>query len=153
MLKMDVGGVCTREVVVVRGTDTVHEVASLMRAHHVGDVVIVERRDGLSYPTGILTDRDIVLAGVVQALDRLAQLVAADLVTRPLVTVRERDAIDDALEIMRTHGVRRVPVVDDAGALVGILAVDDLLELFAGHLASLVTLIGRQQRMERDRRP
>lgn len=42
---------------------------------------------------------------------------------------------------MRAQGVRRVPVVDDAGTLLGILAVDDLLELFAGHLASIVALI------------
>jgi len=152
-LKLDVGAVCTREVIVARGTETVLEIAGLMRSHHVGDVVIVEHRDGVNHPTGILTDRDIVLEGVVQALDRLPQLLAADLLVRPLVTVRERDTVDDALEVMRAHGVRRVPVVDGAGALIGILAVDDLLELLADRLGSLVTLIAREQHVERERRP
>lgn len=153
MLKMNVGAVCTREVVIARGDETVLEVASLMRTHHVGDVVLVESVDGVNLPTGILTDRDIVLEGVVQALDRLPQLIAADLVTRPLVTVLEHDTIDDALELMRTQGVRRVPVVDEVGALIGLLALDDLLELFAGQLAAIAALIVRQQRMEREQRP
>ncbi|WP_266221745.1 CBS domain-containing protein [Paraliomyxa miuraensis] len=152
MLKMNVGAVCTREVVIAAGDDTVLEIAGLMRTHHVGDVVIVERSSGASLPTGILTDRDLVLEAMAQASDRLPDLVAADLVTRPLVTVRECDTIDDALEVMRVQGVRRVPVVDEAGLLVGLLALDDLLELFASQLASVAALVIRQQRMERERR-
>lgn len=153
MLKMNVGAFCTREVVVAQGTETVLDVAGLMRLHHVGDVVIVERRNGVNHPTGILTDRDIVLEGVVQALDRLPQLLAEDLIVRPLVTVQEDDTIDDALERMRAQGVRRLPVVDDAGALIGILAIDDIVEILAGRLASVAAVIARGQRMEREQRP
>lgn len=152
-LNVNVGAVCTREVVVARGEDTVLEVAQLMRTHHVGAVVIVQSLDGTNLPTGILTDRDIVLEGVVQALDRFEELIAADLVTRELVTVREQDTIDDALDRMRSQGVRRVPVVDEVGVLVGILALDDLLELYGSQLASITALILREQRMERVQRP
>ena len=62
-------------------------------------------------------------------------------------------AIDDALEIMRKNGVRRVPVVDQEGALVGILAVDDLVEVFADRLSELAILFSREQRIERGVRP
>lgn len=152
-MRMNVGSVCIRETVIALGTEPVLDVARLMRSHHVGDVVIVEERNGVNYPTGILTDRDIVLEGVVEAPDRLSQLVADDLIIRPLVTVHEDDSIDHALEIMTGQGVRRLPVVDDSSALVGILAVDDLIEFFAGRLAALAKLVQREQRMERDYRP
>jgi CBS domain-containing protein len=152
-LNVNVGAVCTREVVTARGGDTVLEIAKLMRTHHVGAIVIVQTSDEASVPTGILTDRDIVVEGVVQAHDRLAELVADDLVTRELVTVREHDTVDDALVRMRAHGVRRVPVIDDNGRLVGILALDDLLELFGDQLASITALILREQQTERAERP
>ena len=150
---MNVGTVCTRAVIVAEGTATVLDIATLMRAHHVGDVVIVENREGVNYPTGILTDRDIVVEGVVEVLDRLPTLLADDLITRPLVSVSERDNIDHAIEIMRAQGVRRLPVVNDAGALVGLLAYDDLVEFFAGRLAGLAAVVAREERMERDDRP
>jgi CBS domain-containing protein len=149
----NVGSVCVREVVITNGTDSVLDVANLMREHHVGDVVVVEKRAGVNYPTGIITDRDIVVGGVAAAFDRLPQLVADDLVMRPLITVREEATIEDALEIMRKNGVRRIPVVDATEALVGILAVDDLLDQLARDLTSISALISREQRNERDARP
>jgi CBS domain-containing protein len=152
-MQMNVGAVCTRDVIIAEGTETVLDVAKLMRAHHVGDVVIVESREGVRYPTGILTDRDIVVEGVVEVLERLPRLRADDLVTRPLVTVSERDNVDHAIEIMRAQGVRRLPVVDDVGALVGLLAFDDLVEFFAGRLAGLAAVVAGEERMERDYRP
>ena len=154
MMSMNVGAVCTRHVIVARGTDTVLDVARLMRTHHVGDVVIVENREGVNYPTGILTDRDIVLVGVLEALERLPHLLTDDVITRPLVTVAESDSVDHAIEIMRAQGIRRLPVVDGySEALVGVLALDDLIEFFAGRLAGLATVVTREQRMERDARP
>ena len=87
------------------------------------------------------------------AFDRLPQLVVGDLVTRPLISVREEATVEDALEVMRKNGVRRVPVVDAKEALVGILAVDDLIDKFARDLSSMATLISREQRNERDSRP
>jgi CBS domain-containing protein len=67
--------------------------------------------------------------------------------------VSERDNVDHAIEIMRAQGVRRLPVVDDVGALVGLLAFDDLVEFFAGRLAGLAAVVAGEERMERDYRP
>lgn len=153
ILQVNVGGVCIRDVVVAGRTDSVLDVASLMRKHHVGAVVLVEERAGRNHPVGLLTDRDIVIEGLVGAFDRLPRLTAGDLVTRPLVTVREADAIDNALDVMRTAGVRRLPVVDDVGALVGILAVDDLIDVFATRLGTLANVVANEHRNEQAERP
>jgi CBS domain-containing protein len=152
-MQRNVGAVCIREVVVAEATEPVLELARLMRHYHVGDVVIVTRRGDKRYPTGMVTDRDIVVDALVTSLDGISELLASDLVNRPIVSVREDLSIDDALEIMRKNGVRRAPVVDQDGALVGILAVDDLVELFATRLAELSTLFARERRIERGVRP
>lgn len=149
----NVGAVCVREVVVAEGNESVLELAQLMRHHHVGDVVIVNRRDDKIYPSGIVTDRDIVVDALVTSLDSIRHMKASDLVKRSLVSVREDQTIDDALEVMRENGIRRAPVVDTEGALVGVLAVDDIVELFADRLCQLSTLFTRQQRIEREHRP
>jgi CBS domain-containing protein len=148
-----VGAVCIREVVVAEGTESVLELARLMRHYHVGDVVIVNRRGEKRYPTGMVTDRDIVVDALVTSLEAIGEMMASDLVNRPIVSVREDLSIDDALEVMRKNGVRRVPVVDDEGALVGIVAVDDLIEAFADRLSELAILFSREQRIERGARP
>jgi Mg/Co/Ni transporter MgtE len=69
-----------------------------------------------------------------------------------LLAVREAEELSEAIGQMKVRGVRRAPVVDDRGALVGILAVDDLLELVAEQLADLVKLISVGQTRERQRR-
>lgn len=148
-----VGAVCVREVVVAEGNESVLELAQLMRHHHVGDVVIVDRRGDKIYPSGIVTDRDIVVDGLVTSLENIGEMKASELVKRSLVSVRENQNLDDALDVMRENGIRRAPVVDDEGALVGMLAVDDIVELFADRMCQLSMLITRQQRIERDDRP
>lgn len=149
---VNAGAICIREVVIAQGSTPLLDVAKLMRYHHVGDVVIVEHRDDVNYPIGIITDRDIVLMGVVDAFDRLGELVASDLLTRQIVTVREADTVDDALDIMHAGGVRRLPVVDEAGMLVGILTVDDLIDQFAERLHRLSMLFERGRVVEQSQR-
>lgn len=149
----NVGAICVREVVVAEGHESVLELARLMRHHHVGDIVIVKRQDDKSYPSGIITDRDIVVEGLVTSPENIGEMKASELVKRTLVSVREDQNIDEALETMRVSGVRRAPVVDDTGALVGILAIDDIVEMFADRLCQISRLFIRQQRNERDDRP
>jgi CBS domain-containing protein len=145
---MSVGEICNREVVVANREDSVLTAAQLMREHHVGDVVIVDRRNGHAIPVGILTDRDIVLELVAKSVD--AQSIAvADAMSGDLLLAKEDDSVTNLVELMQNKGVRRVPVVDDKGALVGIVAVDDLVDLMAEQLSTLVGLIRREARHER----
>jgi CBS domain-containing protein len=58
---MPIVEICSREVIVVQRSDSVLEAAKLMRRHHVGDVLVVDERDGIRVPVGLVTDRDVVV--------------------------------------------------------------------------------------------
>lgn len=148
---MSVGEVCTREVVICEPDDTVLEAARLMRNHHVGDVVVVDRKPAGVIPIGILTDRDIVVELLAEEID-LSSVTCADVMSSELTSVVEQDEILDAIELMRSKGVRRVPVVNRQGGLEGIFAVDDVIELVAEQLTDLVALFGRELKREQARR-
>ncbi len=148
---MTVGEVCNREVVIIGRAASVSEAARLMREHHVGDVVVAEERGEEQVPVGILTDRDIVVGLVAQGIDP-GTMAVADLMSFELVTAAEADELLEAMKTMRRTGVRRTPVVNVHGALVGILAVDDLIDLVAEQLSDLVHLISVEQHRERDYR-
>ena len=75
-------------------------------------------------------------------------VTAGDLISREVVVVREDQGVFETIEHMRAHGVRRMPVVDQQGALVGILAIDDLIELLAEELSKLPKLVSREQAQE-----
>ena len=148
---MSIGRICNRETVIARAEDTIVEVSKLMRRHHVGDVVVIEPGEGGNVPIGILTDRDLVMEILAQDLSPDAVTVG-DIMSEEIVTAREEDGIWDTLQRMRIKGVRRVPVVDARGGLVGILALDDLLELLAGELADLSKIVRREEGRERTSR-
>ena len=149
---MTVGKFCNREVIIADKSTSVTEVAKLMRHHHVGDVVIVDSNGEKAKPIGILTDRDIVIELI--ACEVAPESVSAqDVMSYELVTAREEDSIWDTLQKMRARGIRRMPVVNDAGELEGILSVDDLMELFAEELNLLAKVPFREQLIEGTTRP
>ena len=144
---MAIGEICNREVVFARRDDSVKDAAELMRAHHVGDLVIVDESNGQRIPCGIVTDRDIVVGVVAKGLDpdalRVAEVAGAE-----LVLARESDGVSDTIELMRAKGVRRVPIVDARGSLVGIVTADDILDLLAEEMTALARMVAREQRHE-----
>ena len=144
---MPIGEICNREVVIVQRDATTSEAAQLMRQHHVGDVVVVEDRGGAKIPVGIVTDRDLVVEIMAPAIDQLV-ITVGDIMASELATVRENAGIFETIEYLRAKGVRRVPVVNDSGGLVGILALDDLLELLAEELLALAKLVRHEQKKE-----
>jgi CBS domain-containing protein len=148
---MQVGEACNRNVIIVDRRESVHEATRLMREHHVGDVVVVQTQGAGPVPVGILTDRDIVVELLAPGVD-LAQVNIGDVMSPELVTCTDGEELDEAIKRMRAQGVRRMPVTDAAGLLVGILAVDDLLELVTEQLGDLVAVIGREQSRERQTR-
>ena len=143
---------CTKEVVVCRRDEALSAAAVRMRESHVGDLVVIDDPE-CPVPVGILTDRDIVVGPVAQAMDQIAALTVGDVMTAPAITVHESDSLDAALTKMAHHGVRRVPVVDMAGTLKGVLAVDDVLGHVTGELGKLVSLLAHEAEREFERRP
>lgn len=145
---MDVGRVCHRSVATVASGTSLEEAARLMRDRNVGDLVIVEQRDGKRMPTGIVTDRDIVVRGVAANLPGLALLTVGSLVTDPLVTIGEAKELSDALDLMHRSGIRRLPVVAPNGELVGIITLDDVLGAMADDLSKVALLVASQRLRE-----
>jgi CBS domain-containing protein len=107
--------------------------------------VVVETRNGGHVPVGIVTDRDIVVSAVAGDPDHINSLLISDVMTSDLVTVAEEQSIEAALETMKEHGVRRLPIVGADGALVGILTLDDLLRYLTACGSELVALVSREQ--------
>jgi CBS domain-containing protein len=123
-----------------------------MRQYHVGDVVICKAKYGKQIPVGIITDRDIALEIVAKGTDpdsiRVGEAMSFD-----LTVVSEHDDLMHVIEVMRDKGIRRVPVIDADEALVGILTVDDIVDLLSEVLVDLAHLVDRQKRRETRLRP
>jgi len=145
---MPVGEICVRDVVIAGPETTAREAAQLMAKHHVGNLVVVhEESGGRVAPIGIITDRDIVRNVVAEELDPAA-FALGDLVCRDLITVRQDQGIFECMQQMRINGIRRMPVVDDTGGLVGIISLDDFVQLLAEEMSELGKLIVREQARE-----
>ncbi|HEX8754956.1 MAG TPA: CBS domain-containing protein [Steroidobacteraceae bacterium] len=143
---MNVGSICTRRVITAHPRLDVQTAAELMRQEHVGFLVVVpEESPGPQPPLGVMTDRDITIAVVAKRADPAALRVGDVMSVQP-VLVGEGDAIDVALRTMRRAGIRRVPVVNGRGEVVGVLSLDDLLDFIAREMESLSGAIrnGRQ---------
>jgi CBS domain-containing protein len=149
---MKVGQVCTRHAVTVGPGDSVIDAARTMREEHVGAVVVAESRSGVTAPVGVLTDRDIVVAIVARGIEKIGALEVRDVVVREVVTASDGEDVASALERMCLNASRRVPVVDAAGALVGVLSLDDVIAELSQNLSAAAKIVVAQRRDERRRR-
>ena len=148
---MTIGTICNREVITVQRDATVLHAAVLMRQYHVGDVVVIENRKNKTVPIGIVTDRDIVVELVATELD-CNVITVGDIIITKLIVVKDSAGVFEAIQLMANKGVRRLPVVDDDGGLVGIITLDDLLLLLSKELAALNKLVTREQKNEATKR-
>lgn len=148
---MLVGKHCKREVVTIRKSQSVVDAARRMREHHVGDLVVLDgERDT---PVGVLTDRDLVVGVLAKDIDHIAKLEVGDVLTEDIVVARDTEDVTEVLHRMQKKRVRRVPVVDGTGSLIGIFTLDDVLVLIAGDMATVAALVKRQREHESERRP
>jgi len=149
---MSAGEYCNREVIIVEQTASVTEAAELMRHHHVGDLVVVEKPGEEARPIGIITDRDIVIEVVAQKIDP-DSLTVKDIMSTEPVRVAETVSLLDTLELMKQRGVRRVLVIADSGGLQGLLSADDAIELIAEQVNDLAKLVNREVKQEQKQHP
>jgi len=122
-----------------------------VRRYHVGSLVVIDDRETGRAPAGIITDRDIVVAVVALGLDPEAIRVE-DVMSREMFTVGENAGVAETAELMRMKGIRRLPVTDRGGALVGIVAADDLLSLLSEEMSALATMVSREHKREAARK-
>jgi CBS domain-containing protein len=111
-----------------------------MRDRNVGTLVIVDDRN---HPMGLLSDRDLALRVVAQERDPARTPVSEVMTTMP-TTILESSSIESALGHMRTGRFRRMPVVNGADELVGIVTLDDVLALLAEEFSMVGALLERE---------
>ena len=145
---MRIGEICTVQTICCKRDETVQGAALLMRKFHVGDLVVIDPSDQGRVPVGIITDRDIVVSVIALGLDP-ASLLVGDIMSENLLTTSEDDDVYETIERMRLRGIRRVPVVNGAGALTGNVSVDDLLEFLAEEMGELSRISSHQQAHEK----
>jgi CBS domain-containing protein len=142
-----IGTVCNREVITVQRDATVLHDEKLMRQYHIGDVVVIENHKNKAVPVGVVTDRDIVVELVATELD-CKVITVGDIVINKLFTIKESAGVLEAIQLMTSKGVRRLPVVGSGGSLIGIVTLDDVLLLLAKELGALSKLVAREQKNE-----
>jgi len=133
---MRIAEICSSPVVVAHPGQALALAAREMRRQDVGALVVVAPSDAAQRPLGILTDRDILRGQVHRSTD-LHCLTVSDVMTRHPLCIRADAEVTEAIAKLASRGVRRAPVIDGAGALVGIVTLDDLLPQIAEQIKEL----------------
>jgi len=136
---MNIYSVCQNNVVSVTPDTTVKFVAELMKEKNIGCVVIAENNK----PVGIVTDRDFAIRGGHLCEEEETRIIS-EIMTENVKTIRKDTDFFDAIQEMKSFGVRRLPVVDMGGRLVGLITLDDIIRLLARELGEIARIIGKE---------
>jgi CBS domain-containing protein len=121
----------TKQAITASPDDCLASIAQMMEEHNVGAVVIAEQRR----PVGIITDRDLALALGAHGMSPRTE--ASKIMTRHIVAIPDDSGVFTATRYMRECGVRRLPLVDQADCVTGMVTFDDLLECLGMELFNL----------------
>jgi CBS domain-containing protein len=139
---MKVSDVMTKDPACCTPETELQEVARLMVEHDCGEIPVVDGKRTLR-PVGVVTDRDIVVRCVAEGQNPL-EFEAGDIMSSPVVTVTPDMTVKEVGDIMEEHQLRRVPVVDEAGTISGIVAQADIaLHAPAPEVAEVVREVSR----------
>lgn len=117
--------IMTKELVYSSPGDKVSDVAQLMKNEDIGPVLIVDDSHDGKRLVGIVTDRDLAIKVVGEGRDPQNTRVE-DVMTKKVITCRADDDVQNAMQAMAQYQLRRIPVVDDNGHLVGIISQADV---------------------------
>ncbi len=122
-MRFKCGDIMTRDPVCCAPDDVAKKAAEMMKAEDVGPLPVVETQSRRL--VGIVTDRDLVLNILARGLDASTTKVSEAMTSDP-VCCKEDEPLEDALEKMSTYQVRRLPVVDEQGRIIGLIAQADI---------------------------
>lgn len=134
---MTVQRICSRSVDTVQWGEPVQVAAHRMHSRNVGCLVVV---DSEQLPIGIVTDRDLAVRVVSQGRDA-AKTKVGDVMTSAPRTIHHDVEIEEAIRLMRTGPFRRLPVVDDYGKVVGLLSLDDIVQMLSEEFRGIDRLL------------
>jgi len=124
---MPVSSIMTPDVKTATQDETIQTVCKSMYENDIGSIVVVKRTiEGIN-PIGIITERDIVRQiGFTDLF--VVQAPIRQIMSTPLVTIDANSLVRDAIETMQVKNIRRLPVIDNKGKMVGIVTQKDVLE-------------------------
>ncbi len=126
----------TKEITSLPSSATVLDAAKYMTDMNVGSVIVM-KGDAIS---GILTDRDIVTKVLAEGKDPKVTKIG-EIMISPVVTISEDKDIADVTGLISAHGIRRLPVVDVNGKLVGVIALDDVLIVLGQEMQNIAAVL------------
>jgi CBS domain-containing protein len=145
---MSVAKYCDREIATITRDASIHKAALMMRHYHGGEVIIVEKSNDKNIPIGIVTDRDLVVEIIAMEVD-MEQISVGNVMSLELITVSENMSLSDTLDIMQHNGVRRAPVVDGSGCLIGLITVEGILKVLSQDMNKVLELFYRERYIEK----
>ena len=133
----------TKTVLTANFDQTIQSVCQIMHENHIGSVVIVKREMDGNKPLGIVTERDIIRKiGSVELFT--TQTAIRELMSNNVISIKPHNTISDATRIMHGNNIRRLPVIDDDGKMVGIITDKDVLKAIAGKRSIASAYISRE---------
>lgn len=139
---MRVSDVCSRSVALIGLNASAREAAWKMNESQAGILIVVARNEAT--PIGILTDRDLVLKVLAKGASAEAVCVG-NVMTRDVGTCRSGDDLFEAAQTMRRYGVRRLPVLDENGQVIGLVTADDVYGVLVAHMKELGQASAREK--------
>lgn len=140
---MSAGRICSRTVATARPEETVRVAARRMADLDVGTLVVLNG-NGINSPTGIVTDRDIAVRCIGGGYNP-DKTPVSKIMTVPVRMIDESVPVEDAIERMAEAGARRLVVTGEGKQLIGILSLDDVLDLLAEEIGPISRLLRQQQ--------
>ena len=144
---MNILDLCNQHVISTGRDTDITEASRLMREHHIGSLLVVDYQQDRPVPVGIITDRDIVVEVLAEELAP-EKVTVGDVMSSQLVCGKADASLWDAMKLMRMHGIRHLPILNNDEALVGIITVDDIMMILASEFTELVRVIGKEQTNE-----
>ena len=144
---MRVEQVLTPTLVRTHRSTTLAEAAMLMRERHIGTLLVTEDEPQSDVYVGIVTDRDMVVRAVADGVAP-KECTVGEIMTSGLATIAPHATLSDALEAMRSRGVRRLVVAHDDGRPVGLVSLDDIVDALGMELAGVSRILRSELQRE-----
>lgn len=140
---MAINTFATTVPVIIAEDAAIEEAATFMKQENVGCLIVVKKQNADTAPCGLITDRDIVMHLLANKVDSW-KVSVKDIMSQNLLTLKEGQGIREAIAAMCEKGVRRAPIVNMQGSVIGLVSLDDILLLLADELAEVAKIIKKQ---------
>jgi len=140
---MTIESIATREVVMISESVALNKAAELMKDHNIGAIIVIKDKNTSKTPCGIITDRDIMIKWLEKGIDNQA-LTVGQVMSQDLLTIKQNQSILDAISALSEKGVRRAPVINQAGEVIGIISIDDIFVLLAKEMDAISKIAQKQ---------